>query len=80
MEKKHVGLDLAELDLKIRGPGQLYGTAQHGLPTLKVANLSDSELIEKTKKEAIRVLKSDPLLKHNDYLKKRLVGKPVSPD
>ena len=80
MEKKHVGLDLAELDLKIRGPGQLYGTAQHGLPTLKVANLSDSELIEKTRKEAIRVLKSDPLLKHNDYLKKRLVGKPVSPD
>lgn len=46
------GALLAELDLKLRGPGQIYGTAQHGIPNLKVASFSDFELIEKTKKEA----------------------------
>ena len=80
LEKKHVGLELAELDLRIRGPGQLYGTAQHGIPTLKVANLSDVELIEKTRKEATRVLKSDPQLKRNVELKRKMVEKQVSPD
>ncbi len=50
------GAILAELDLKLRGPGQIYGTAQHGVPNLKVASFSDFELIEKTKKEAEKIL------------------------
>jgi len=49
MEKLHSGAELAELDLKLRGPGNLYGTAQHGIPKLKVASFSDSEMIKLAK-------------------------------
>ncbi len=52
MERIQVGAELAELDLKLRGPGDVFGTKQHGLPTLKIANFSDSLLIEKSKKYA----------------------------
>jgi len=44
------GNKLAEEDLKIRGPGDIYGTKQHGYLDLKIASLSDYSLIEKTKK------------------------------
>ncbi|MEK9178239.1 MAG: ATP-dependent DNA helicase RecG [Patescibacteria group bacterium] len=56
MEKIQVGAQLAELDLKLRGPGEIYGTAQHGIPQLKVASFSDFDLIEKTKKEAEKII------------------------
>ena len=52
LESIYSGASLAELDLKLRGSGQIYGTIQHGVPQLKVASFSDFELIEKTKKEA----------------------------
>lgn len=52
MEQMHVGAQLAELDLKLRGPGDMYGTMQHGIPTLKVASFANFPLIEKTRKEA----------------------------
>ena len=52
MEKIYIGAQLAELDLKLRGPGEIYGTAQHGIPELKIASFSDFSLIEKTRKEA----------------------------
>ncbi|OGH37419.1 MAG: ATP-dependent DNA helicase RecG [Candidatus Levybacteria bacterium RIFCSPLOWO2_01_FULL_38_21] len=52
MQTLYVGAELAELDLKLRGPGEIYGTAQHGIPILKIASFSDFSLIEKTRKEA----------------------------
>lgn len=52
METMHSGAELAELDLKLRGPGNMYGTAQHGIPTLKVASFSDFEMIERAKNAA----------------------------
>lgn len=52
METIFKGAELAELDLKLRGPGEMYGTSQHGLNTLKFASFSDFELIQKTKLEA----------------------------
>jgi ATP-dependent DNA helicase RecG len=42
------GPELAEIDLKLRGPGELLGTRQHGLPNLKIAEFTDMALIEQT--------------------------------
>jgi ATP-dependent DNA helicase RecG len=49
MQTHNSGLELAEIDLRIRGPGQIYGIAQHGSPQFKIANYSDLSLIEQTK-------------------------------
>ena len=55
MESTHSGAELAELDLKLRGPGNMYGTAQHGVPKLKAATFSDTILIQKAKYAADEV-------------------------
>ncbi|OGH23681.1 MAG: ATP-dependent DNA helicase RecG [Candidatus Levybacteria bacterium RIFCSPLOWO2_01_FULL_38_13] len=80
LETIYNGAELAELDLKLRGPGEIYGTAQHGLPALKIASFSDFELIEKTKKEAEKIFPE--LSKFPDLLKKinSLTLSQVSPD
>lgn len=65
LETIYVGATLAELDLKLRGPGDMYGTQQHGSHKLKIASFSDYELILKTKKDAISLfpnLSSHPKL------------------
>ena len=49
MESTHSGAELAELDLKLRGPGNMYGTAQHGIPKLKAATFSDTITYSKSK-------------------------------
>ena len=53
LERYESGLKLAEIDLKIRGPGELFGTKQHGFWDLKLASLENLELIEKTRKAVI---------------------------
>jgi len=50
--KSNNGFALAEYDLKFRGPGEVYGTRQSGIPDLKIASLNDLELINLTKGEA----------------------------
>jgi ATP-dependent DNA helicase RecG len=49
------GFELAELDLKLRGPGEIFGKRQSGFPELKIASWSDIELIKKTKNLAISI-------------------------
>ncbi|MBI4835889.1 MAG: ATP-dependent DNA helicase RecG [Candidatus Abawacabacteria bacterium] len=70
MEKHHSGFDLAELDLQLRGPGEIYGTKQSGLPDFKMASLTDSELIYKTRTAAISLLSEDPTLEKYPDLKR----------
>lgn len=80
METLHIGADLAELDLKLRGPGEVYGTMQHGKPILKIANFEDTILIEKTRAEAKKIL---PQLNRFPLLVKKLQSisiKYVSPN
>lgn len=57
------GFQIAEEDLKLRGPGNFLGKSQHGLPDLKLANLiTDTKIIENACDAAGRLLQSDPLL------------------
>ncbi len=65
METMHSGAALAELDLKLRGPGDIFGKAQHGLPKLRVASFSDSALISRARHQAHKIfpkLSQFPLL------------------
>jgi len=66
------GFELAEKDLKIRGPGELYGVRQSGLPDLAMANLGNLPLVEQTRKEAINLLDKDPGLKNHPLLLEKL--------
>lgn len=56
MEKIQVGIKLAELDLKMRGPGDIYGLRQHGFPDFKLASFADLELIEKTRQASVEAI------------------------
>jgi ATP-dependent DNA helicase RecG len=59
VERTRDGFALAEADLRLRGPGEFFGTRQSGLPDLKVAQLSDVSLIELARTEAARLLEDD---------------------
>ena len=64
LAKTSDGFKLAEIDLKMRGPGEFFGTRQHGLPQLKLANiLSDSALLQKARADAFALVQQDPALK-----------------
>jgi ATP-dependent DNA helicase RecG len=67
LEHIHDGFALAEEDLKLRGPGEFFGTRQSGLPDLKMAKLSDMGLLELSRSEAIRLFKADPDLSLPDH-------------
>ena len=76
----HNGLKLAELDMKLRGPGHLYGTSQHGFLNLKLASLTDTKLLEATKSAAITIL---PHLSAHPLLNQKLssaLANPVAPN
>jgi len=49
------GFELAELDLKLRGPGEIYGTKQHGLAEMKVADLANTKLLKAAREDAQRI-------------------------
>ncbi|MDD5082291.1 MAG: DNA helicase RecG, partial [Dehalococcoidales bacterium] len=57
----------AEADLKLRGPGEFFGTRQSGLPELRMARLSDIALLETARSEAIRLFENDPDLKAPEH-------------
>lgn len=65
MEKTTNGFEISEFDLKNRGPGEFFGTRQHGLPNMKISGLSYDITLVKTAKEA-----SDELIKNDPYLSK----------
>ena len=61
------GFKLAEVDLELRGPGDFFGTRQSGLPSLKMAHLTDLELLEMARNEATKLMEDDPDLKQPDH-------------
>lgn len=80
LETLHNGAELAELDLKLRGPGQIYGTAQHGVPNLKIATFSDFDLIAKTKEEAQEIFKDLEKYPDIEEILKNKESEAISPD
>lgn len=57
------GFDIADYDLKSRGPGDFFGKRQHGLPDLKIADmLEDTETLRQCRECALKMLESDPRL------------------
>lgn len=69
------GFKIAEEDLKLRGPGDFFGSRQSGLPTLKIASLmTDSRILYAARHEAEDILRKDPFLNtpENSNLRKRI--------
>jgi ATP-dependent DNA helicase RecG len=61
------GFVLAEEDLKLRGPGEFFGTRQSGLPDLRMAKLSDVKILELARAEATLLFQADPGLKKPEH-------------
>ncbi len=75
LESIRNGFRLAEEDLRLRGPGEFFGTRQSGLPDLKMAKLSDIEILELARREAIRLFEADPYLQQPEH---KLLAREVS--
>ena len=60
MTLHHHGQKIAEFDLASRGPGEIFSTIQHGFPSLKLANLSDFELVATGQKIITDLTKNYP--------------------
>lgn len=56
LKSHHSGFELAEIDLRLRGPGEIFGTAQHGYYELKNASWSDTDMIKMTKEYTDEIL------------------------
>ena len=66
------GFKLAEKDLEIRGPGEIAGSRQWGIPDLTMDSLRDIRLVEKTREAAKNLLQEDPQLKQYPLLLERV--------
>lgn len=78
MEETNDGFKISEKDLEIRGPGEFFGTRQHGLPELKVANLfQHMKILKLAQKEARYILGEDRKLqlRENRLLKNEIIEK-----
>ncbi|TYQ12956.1 UNVERIFIED_CONTAM: ATP-dependent DNA helicase RecG [Acetivibrio alkalicellulosi] len=78
MEKTNDGFVIAQKDLELRGPGEFFGTRQHGIPQLKIANLyNDIDILKEAQEAAIEILKQDRDLSLQEHL---LLNKRIESD
>ena len=69
LEKSTDGFYLAEVDLKLRGPGEIYGALQHGALDLRIASLSDTKLIHRAQRDTEAFLKNpENMLKYTELM------------
>ena len=69
LEKSTDGFHLAEMDLKLRGPGEIYGALQHGALDLRIASLSDTKLIHRAQVDVMEFLKnSENMVKYKELM------------
>lgn len=70
MTRTNDGFEIAEVDLKLRGPGDLTGTQQSGILNLKIADLiRDKDILQLARHQAIKILKNDPELNDINLIK-----------
>ncbi|MCK5460745.1 ATP-dependent DNA helicase RecG [Candidatus Gracilibacteria bacterium] len=72
MEKSNDGFHLSEVDLRLRGAGEIYGIKQSGIPDLKCADLNDLDTMKKARDWAQKILESDLYLKNFPALKQQI--------
>ena len=84
MVRTNDGFEIAETDLRLRGPGDLMGTQQSGIPELRIADLvADVDLLQQARQLALRILDKDPDLNDPENanisreLAERSAGRPV---
>jgi ATP-dependent DNA helicase RecG len=77
LTKSYSGFELAEIDLKLRGPGEVFGLRQHGFFNLKIASWQDSDLIKKARQAAMDISKNPQAY---PQLTKTLLTKGVAPN
>ena len=78
MEETNDGFKISEKDLEIRGPGEFFGTRQHGIPELKVANIfKHIKILKLAQEESKIILKQDRNLEKSEHilLKQEIVEK-----
>jgi len=63
---------LAEVDLQLRGPGEVFGTAQSGIPDLRMASLGDAPTIKMAREAVGSILAKDPELAQYPLLKEKI--------
>ena len=76
MEASSDGFFIAEEDLKLRGPGEIFGTRQHGLPDLNISDLARHlNVLEHAKAQAKSIIEDDPFLikEKNKILRRRVI-------
>jgi ATP-dependent DNA helicase RecG len=72
------GFKVAERDMELRGPGELLGTRQHGLPDLRIADVArDRQALVHARRDAFRLIELDPLLSRpeNELIKQTILGR-----
>ena len=64
MTRTNNGFEIAEMDLQLRGPGEFFGTRQHGLPEFKLADVTkELDLLQEAREDALALLAEDPRLR-----------------
>jgi ATP-dependent DNA helicase RecG len=68
MTRSNDGFELAEHDLRLRGPGEMFSTRQHGLPDLKIADIVDDfDLLVMARRNAFEMVSGDPMLTQTEH-------------
>ena len=69
MTRSNDGFDIAEQDLRLRGPGEMFSTRQHGLPDLKIASIVDDfDLLTMARRNAFELVRHDPMLTQPEHV------------